>query len=73
MIKQQAWARRLSGRLVIPKPFARVAVAVGEPYVVSREVKLDEMEPHRLNVQRRVMSLMEQCEQALDTDSGNAA
>jgi len=56
---------------MIPKPFARVVVAVGEPYLVSRDVKINEIEPHRLNVQRRVMSLLEQCEQALGKDTGN--
>jgi len=57
---------------MIPKPFARVVVAVGEPYLVSRDVKINEIEPHRLNVQRRVMSLMEQCEQALGNPQGHS-
>ena len=69
----RAWYLNRWDNFMIPKPFARVVVAVGEPYLVSRDVKLDEMEPHRLNVQRRVMSLMEQCEEALCNDSGNAA
>jgi lysophospholipid acyltransferase (LPLAT)-like uncharacterized protein len=69
----RAWYLNRWDDFMIPKPFARVVVAVGEPYLVSREVKLDEMEPHRLNVQRRVMSLMEKCEEALGNDSGNTA
>lgn len=52
-------------RFMIPKPFARIAIAVGEPVPVSRTIALDELEPVRLNVQQRVMSLMEQSEQAL--------
>ncbi|MDH3586565.1 MAG: lysophospholipid acyltransferase family protein [Gammaproteobacteria bacterium] len=66
----RAWYLNRWDDFMIPKPFARVVVAVGEPYLVSRDVKLDEIEPHRLNVQRRVMSLMQQCEEALDIDSG---
>jgi lysophospholipid acyltransferase (LPLAT)-like uncharacterized protein len=66
----RAWYLKRWDNFMIPKPFARVVVAVGEPYLVSRDVRLDEIEPHRLNVQRRVMSLMQQCEEALDIDSG---
>jgi lysophospholipid acyltransferase (LPLAT)-like uncharacterized protein len=69
----RAWYLNRWDHFMIPKPFARVVVAVGEPYLVSRDVKLDEIEEHRLNVQARVMSLMEQCEQALANDSGNAS
>jgi len=67
----RAWYLNRWDDFMIPKPFARVVVAVGQPYLVSRDVKLDEIEPHRLAVQRRVMSLMEQCEQALGTNTGN--
>ena len=52
-------------RFMIPKPFARIVVAVGEPVPVPREIALDALEPVRLNVQQRVMSLMEESEQAL--------
>ena len=66
----RAWYLNRWDDFMIPKPFARVVVAVGEPYLVSRDVKLDEIETHRLNVQRRVMSLMQQCEEALSIESG---
>ena len=66
----RAWYLNRWDDFMIPKPFARVVVAVGEPYHVSRDVKLDEIEVHRLNVQQRVMSLMQQCEKALDIDPG---
>jgi lysophospholipid acyltransferase (LPLAT)-like uncharacterized protein len=61
----RAWYLDRWDNFMIPKPFARVAIAVGEPYVVSRDVRIDEIEPHRANVQARVMSLMQQCEDAL--------
>ncbi len=50
---------------MIPKPFARVVIGVGEPYRIPRETKPDELEPHRLNVQQRVRSLGEECESKL--------
>lgn len=53
-------------RFMIPKPFARIAIAIGEPVPVPRELALDNLEPVRLNVQERVMSLMQESEQALE-------
>ena len=53
-------------RFMIPKPFARIVIAVGEPVPVPREIALDELEPVRLNVQQRVMSLMKESEHALE-------
>ena len=50
---------------MIPKPFAKVVVAVGEPYVVPKDLRLDAIEDDRLNVQQTVMSLMRECEQRL--------
>ena len=62
----RAWYLNRWDRFMVPKPFARVALAVGEPYPISREVPLDQLEPHRENVQAAVMSLMEDCEKALE-------
>jgi len=53
-------------RFMIPKPFARIAIAVGEPIPVPRDIALDALEPVRMNVQQRVMSLMQESEQALE-------
>lgn len=62
----RAWYLKRWDRFMIPKPFSRVIIAVGEPYLVPRGSKLDELEEHRLNVQQRVMSLMTECEAMLD-------
>ena len=58
----RAWYLDRWDRFMIPKPFARVVIGVGEPYLIPREARLDELEPHRLAVQQRVRSLMEECE-----------
>ena len=54
-------------RFMIPKPFARIAIAVGEPVPVPRDIALDDLEPVRLNVQERVMSLMTESEKVLQS------
>ncbi len=53
---------------MIPLPFSRVVYAVGEPYMIPGDVPLDALEPHRLNVQGAVMSLMRQSEDRLGKD-----
>ena len=62
----RAWYLNRWDDFMIPKPFARVAIAVGEPIPVPREIPLDDLEPVRANVQAAVMSLMKDSEQALN-------
>lgn len=62
---ERAWYLDRWDDFMIPKPFTRVVVGIGEPYTIPREVRLDKIEPHRLNVQEAVMSLMRQCEDRL--------
>ena len=61
----RAWYLKRWDNFMIPKPFARVAVAIGAPYAVPSDVALDAIEPHRLNVQQAVMSLMASCTNAV--------
>ena len=61
----RAWYLKRWDNFMIPKPFARVAVAIGVPYPVPPDVPLDAIEPHRLNVQQAVMSLMTSCTNAV--------
>jgi lysophospholipid acyltransferase (LPLAT)-like uncharacterized protein len=65
---EKAWYLDRWDDFMVPKPFSRVVLAIGEPYVIPRDVPLDEIEPHRLNVQEAVMSLMRQSEQSLQKD-----
>ncbi len=60
-----AWYLNRWDKFMIPKPFAKVVIAVGEPHIVPKDVRLDAIEDDRLNVQRAVMSLMRECEQRL--------
>ncbi len=64
----RAWYLDRWDNFMIPKPFARVAVAVGEPCPVPRDVPLDAIEPYRLSVQETVMSLMTTCQNAVNSD-----
>lgn len=62
----RAWYLTRWDDFMIPKPFARIAVAIGEPYALPPGTPLNELEAHRLLVQEAVMSLMTDCESLLD-------
>lgn len=63
----RAWYLDRWDDFMIPKPFAQVIVGIGEPYAIPPRIPLDEIEPHRLNVQEAVRSLMRECEDALQS------
>jgi len=62
----RAWHLNRWDDFMIPKPFARIALAIGEPYALPPGTPLNELEPHRLLVQEAVMSLMADSESALN-------
>lgn len=61
----RAWYLDRWDNFMIPKPFARIAVAIGEPVPIPARAALDELETYRLDVQEAVMSLMQDSEDAL--------
>lgn len=61
----RAWYLDRWDNFMIPKPFSRIAVAVGAPIRVPSTVSLDAIEPYRENIQQAVMSLMQECENRL--------
>lgn len=58
-------------KMMIPKPFARVVIAIGEPYLVPGDTPLDDLEVHREKMQDALMSLMDESRKVLD-NKGNA-
>jgi len=62
---ERAWYLNRWDDFMIPKPFSRVVIAIGEPIPVPRDIALDDLEPVRERVQAAVMSLMRDSENAL--------
>lgn len=62
---ERAWYLDRWDNFMVPKPFSRIVLAVGEPYSIGADVPLDALEDDRVNVQQAVMSLMEDCEARL--------
>lgn len=63
----RAWHLKTWDGFIVPKPFARIVVGVGQPYSVPKDARLDDLEPHRQNVQAAVMSVSRECEKALQS------
>ena len=56
----RAWTLDRWDQFMIPKPFARIVVAVGEPIEVPRSLPADQLETVRDEVQAAMDSLLEQ-------------
>lgn len=61
----RAWYLNRWDDFMIPKPFARIVLAIGAPYPIPADTPLDKLEIHRIAVQEAVMSLMADSETAL--------
>jgi lysophospholipid acyltransferase (LPLAT)-like uncharacterized protein len=66
---KRAWYLNRWDAFIVPKPFTRIVLAIGEPYAVPRDTPLDDLEPHRLAVQEAVMSLMRESDEILQETS----
>jgi lysophospholipid acyltransferase (LPLAT)-like uncharacterized protein len=65
----RAWYLNRWDDFMVPKPFARVVLAIGDPYAIPADAPLDGLETHRIAVQQAVMSLMAESEAALEGSS----
>jgi len=52
---------------MIPKPFSRVAIAIGEPVIVPKSAGKDEMENCRVKMEQAILELMTVASDALAT------
>ncbi len=61
----RAWYLDRWDEFMIPKPFARVVQAVGEPVVVPPDTPLNQLERYRAGMQDAIMSLMDESKNEL--------
>lgn len=62
---ERAWYLNRWDDFMIPKPFSRIVLAVGEPVMVPADAPLDRIEEYRSRMQHAVMSLMDASQKAL--------
>ena len=61
----RAWHMNTWDGFIIPKPFARVVVAIGEPYGIKPDEPLENLDANRLAVQQKITDVTRVCEDAL--------
>jgi lysophospholipid acyltransferase (LPLAT)-like uncharacterized protein len=64
----RAWHLDRWDDFMIPKPFARVVLAVGEPVEVPRDASMDRLEEYRLQMQYATNALMQESKQELEQE-----
>jgi lysophospholipid acyltransferase (LPLAT)-like uncharacterized protein len=62
---QSAWYLKRWDDFMIPRPFSKVVLAVGEPVTVPKNTPLDELEEYRLQMQYATNALMAESKMAL--------
>lgn len=62
---ERFWRLGSWDRLIVPKPFSRIALCVGEPHVVPRDLTAEGLEEERLRLERRLTALTESAERHL--------
>ena len=62
----RAWYLDRWDDFMIPKPFARVVLAIGEPVEVPRTAAVNDLESYRLRMEQATMALMEKSKAELE-------
>ncbi len=68
----RAWVLRTWDRFVIPKPFCRIVMAVGEPVPVPRRADAQELEHLRARLERDLQQLFELARSRLQSSAQSA-
>lgn len=59
------WELKTWDKFIIPKPFSRIIIAVGEPHNISKKLNAEEMEEERVKMESDMISLIETAKAAL--------
>jgi lysophospholipid acyltransferase (LPLAT)-like uncharacterized protein len=62
----KAWTLSSWDRFIIPKPFARIAIAIGEPLQVPKGLMAEDLEPLRLQMENALKELTQRAQNALN-------
>ncbi|MGD9385207.1 MAG: lysophospholipid acyltransferase family protein [Thioalkalispiraceae bacterium] len=62
----KAWTLSSWDRFMIPKPFSRIAIAIGEPVQIPKGLLPEDLEPLRLQMENALKGLTEQAENTLN-------
>lgn len=63
---ERAWYLKRWDNFMIPKPFSRVVLAIGEPVKVPKTTPVNEIEPYRMQMQEAINRLMVESQSLLE-------
>ena len=61
-----SWQLRSWDRFIVPKPFSKIAITIGEPTFIPKGVLAEDLEPMRLQMENALKELTKQSQQTLD-------
>lgn len=59
------WELKSWDKFIIPKPFSRIVIAVGEPHMIGKKLNAEEMEEARLKMEMDMNNLIIKARKAL--------
>ena len=62
---ENAWMLRSWDKFIIPKPFSKIVIAIGEPVPVPKGVVAEDLEPIRLKMENILKQLTANAQSAL--------
>ena len=62
---EKAWILNSWDRFIIPKPFSRIAIAIGEPVTIPKGLLAEDLEPYRLQLENALKELTKLAENNL--------
>lgn len=60
-----AWYLKSWDKFMIPKPFSRIVIAIGEPQSVDKSLGFENLQPQQDNMEKAINQLMTQAQDAL--------
>ena len=63
----RAWYLKSWDRFIIPKPFSRIVITIGEPLTIPKGLMTEDLEPYRLQMQNSLRALSEQATHFVNT------
>jgi len=63
----RCWYLKSWDRFMIPKPFARIVITIGEPLTVPKGLLTEDLEPYRTQMENSLRQLAEQASTLLNT------
>lgn len=62
-----AWHLNSWDKFIVPKPFSRVAIAIGEPFITPKGLRAEDLEPQRLQMENTLKDLTRQAQKVLNS------